>query len=130
MDGMSTIVIALCAVLLTGIGTATAISKRMMSKEDCLKMQKSGAAITASEISKNVVSREDCKAAQEHCGLVRQERFITSNAKVEHIQHSIEELKYSTEIQQGMLVAIVQNLPNLSNEKKTEIINYRPGRKP
>ena len=128
MDGMSTIVIALCAVLLTGIGTATAISKRMMSKEDCLKMQKSGAAITAAEIGKQMVSKDDCESMRDQCGLLRQERFMAGTARIEDIQKSIAKLCYAAEQHQMMLVAIVQRLPNISDDKKTEIINCRPER--
>ena len=98
MDGISSLIIAICAVLLTGIGTASAISTRTMSKDDC-------------------------KKERDQCGQ-------HNTTKMEHIHQSIEELKYATEIQQGMLVAIVQNLPRLSSEEKTEIINYRPRKKP
>ena len=100
MDGLSTLIIALCAVLLTGLGTASAISKKMMSKEDC-------------------------KEEQDHCGRVRHERFIASAERINAIKKSIDCLKTSNDVQYEMLKSIVTHMNNLTPDDKERILNTK-----
>lgn len=99
MDAIATMIIALCTALIAGMGTASVVAKKMTSKEEC-------------------------KETREHCSLVRHERFVASNFRIDAIQKSIECLKKSNDIQYAMLRSIVIHMPGISDEEKTNILNF------
>lgn len=98
LTGFEMVILSIMGILLTVLGAVFNMTRKLVSKTECEQMRK-------------------------HCGDLHAINVLASDQKAKYIQDSIADLKHSTDIQYGMLRAIVIHMPGLSDGERERILN-------